>query len=57
MTRIAIGQLLQETNSLNPVLTRREDFEVYGLVSDDAVVERYGDVGELAGFAVAFRFA
>ena len=51
MTRIAIGQLLQETNSLNPVLTRREDFEVYGLVSDDAVVERYGDVGELAGFA------
>ncbi|HCL27630.1 MAG TPA: hypothetical protein DIC52_04230 [Candidatus Latescibacteria bacterium] len=50
MTRIAIGQLLQETNSLNPVLTRREDFESYGLVSGAAVVERYGDVGELAGF-------
>lgn len=49
--RIAIGQLLQETNSLNPVLTRRQDFELYGLVSGAAVVERYGDVGELAGFA------
>jgi len=48
--RIAIGQLLQETNSLNPVLTRRQDFELYGLVSGAAVVEGYGDVGELAGF-------
>ena len=51
VTRIAIGQLLQETNSLNPILTRREDFELYGLVGGDAVVARYGDVGELAGFA------
>jgi microcystin degradation protein MlrC len=49
--RIAIGQLLQETNSLNPVLTRREDFELYGLARGAAVVSRYGEVGELAGFA------
>ncbi len=49
--RIAMGQLLQETNSLNPVLTQRADFELYGLVSGAAVVERYGDVGELAGFS------
>ena len=48
---IAVGQLLQETNSLNPVLTRREDFELYGLVRGADVMERYGDVGELAGFA------
>ena len=50
MKRIAIGQILQETNSLNPVLTQRSDFEAYGLVQRDRVVDGYGDVGELAGF-------
>jgi len=50
-TRIAVGQLLQETNSLNPELTRLTDFETYGLAQGDAVMARYGDVGELSGFA------
>ena len=49
MKRIAIGQVLQETNLLNPVETRREDFADYGLAQGDEVVARYGDVGELAG--------
>ena len=49
--RIAIGQILQETNTLNPVLTQRADFEAYGLVQGERVVDEYGDVGELAGFA------
>ena len=51
MKHIAIGQILQETNTLNPVLTQRADFEAYGLVQGEGVVEEYGDVGELAGFA------
>lgn len=51
MKRIAVGQILQETNTLNPVATTRADFEAYGLVTGSEVVERYGDVGELAGFA------
>ncbi len=50
MKRIAIGQVRQETNSFNPVLTERSHFDDYGLVRGDAVVERYGDVGELSGF-------
>ena len=36
---IAIGQILQETNTLNPVLTQRADFEAYGLVQGEGVVE------------------
>jgi microcystin degradation protein MlrC len=50
MQRIAIGQVRQETNSFNPTLTERSHFEDYGLVTGAGVVERYGDVGELAGF-------
>ena len=42
MKRIAIGQVLQETNLLNPVETRREDFADYGLAQGDEVVARYG---------------
>ena len=51
MKRIAVGQLLQETNSLNPLTTDLDDFEVYGLAQGDEVMDRYGDVCELAGFA------
>ena len=51
MPRIAVGQILQETNSINPVPTVREDFSVYGIAAGAAVMDRYGDVGELAGFA------
>ena len=50
MKRIAIGQVRQETNSFNPVLTERSHFEDYGLVRGADIVERYGDVGELSGF-------
>lgn len=50
MKRIAIGQVRQETNSFNPILTERSDFERYGLVTGSEIVESYGDVGEIAGF-------
>ncbi len=51
MPRIAVGQILQETNSINPVPTVRGDFEVYGIAVGAEIMDRYGDVGELAGFA------
>ena len=51
MKRIAVGQILQETNTLNPHETQGADFEVYGLAHGAEVMGRYGDVGELAGFA------
>lgn len=51
MKRIAVGQFLQETNTLNPVATELADFEAWGLARGPAVMERYGSVGELAGFA------
>ncbi|MEE2658616.1 MAG: M81 family metallopeptidase [Candidatus Latescibacterota bacterium] len=50
MRRIGIGQLLQETNSLNPVITTRDHFEDCGLVSGQRIVDDYRDTGELAGF-------
>jgi len=51
MTRIAVGQILQETNSINPVPTSLADFDIFGLATGDDVMGEYGDVGELAGFA------
>ena len=51
MPRIAVGQILQETNSINPVPTVREDFAVYGIAAGEDAMGGYGDVGELAGFA------
>ncbi len=52
MKRIAVGQILQETNCLNPHTTDWSDFEIYGLAYGKDVMDRYGDVCELAGFAV-----
>jgi microcystin degradation protein MlrC len=52
MKRIAVGQLLQETNTLNPLQTTRRHFEIYGLGRGEEVMGRYGDTEELAGFAV-----
>lgn len=50
MKSIAIGQIRQETNTFNPVHTERSHFEDYGLVQGADIVERYGDVAEIAGF-------
>ena len=52
MKRIAVGQFLQETNTLNPVLTETDAFVACGLARGRAVMEEYGDVGELAGFSL-----
>jgi len=51
MKRIAVGQLSQESNGLNPVPTTRADFEAFGWATGVEVMVRYGAVGELEGFA------
>lgn len=47
--RIGIGQLWQETNTFNPVVTTRADFEQFGVLRGAAVVERMADTNELEG--------
>ncbi len=51
MKRIAVGQIQQETNTLNPILAKRENFEAYGLARGDEIMAHHGDVSELGGFA------
>jgi microcystin degradation protein MlrC len=53
--RIAIGQLWQETNTLNPIVTSRADFEAFGVVRGDALVEQMADMNELGGFIQSLR--
>jgi microcystin degradation protein MlrC len=53
--RIAIGQLWQETNTLNPLPTTRADFEAFGVVHGAELVEHMADVNELGGFIQSLR--
>ncbi len=46
---IAIGQLWQETNTLNPVSTTRDDFEEMGICRREALIEEIADVNEPGG--------
>jgi microcystin degradation protein MlrC len=53
--RVAIGQLWQETNTLNPLPTMRQDFEHFGLLRGAELVERMADTNELGGFIQSLR--
>ncbi|MCE9532535.1 MAG: M81 family metallopeptidase [Planctomycetes bacterium] len=53
--RIAIGQLWQETNTFNPTLTTRQDFEEFGILRGKDLVDRMGDTNELGGFIQSLR--
>src|SRR5262249_25751657 len=55
MMRIAIGQLWQETNTFNPLPTTRHDFEQFGFLRGEAVVERMAETNELGGFIQSLR--
>ena len=48
--RIAIGQLWQETNTLNPLPTTRADFEAFGVSRGSELVRQMRHVNELGGF-------
>src|SRR5215469_14869720 len=53
--RVAVGQLWQETNTLNPLPTTRADFETFGVVRGAALVEAMADTNELGGFIQSLR--
>jgi microcystin degradation protein MlrC len=53
--RIAVGQLWQETNTFNPLATTRRDFEEFGVLRGDELVERMADTNELGGFIQSLR--
>ena len=53
--RIAIGQLWQESNTLNPLATTRADFEAFGIHAGDELVQRFAETNELGGFIQSLR--
>jgi microcystin degradation protein MlrC len=53
--RIAIGQLWQESNTLNPLPTTFADYEAFGVYQGAEIVERFADTNELGGFIQSLR--
>jgi len=53
--RIAIGQLWQETNTLNPLATTRADFEAFGVLRGAELVAQMAETNELGGFIQSLR--
>src|SRR5947208_5439783 len=53
--RVAIGQLWQETNTFNPIPTRRTDFEAFGVMRGQELIERLADTNEPGGFIQSLR--
>ena len=53
--RIGIGQLWQETNTFNPLPTTREDFEQFGVLRGQRIIEQLADTNELGGFIQSLR--
>lgn len=53
--RIALGQLWQETNTLNPLATTRRDFEEFGVVRGAELLARMAATNELGGMIQSLR--
>lgn len=53
--RIAVGQVWQESNSFNPVLTRMREFRNFGYARGKDVLKRFSTVNELGGFVSGFK--
>lgn len=53
--RIAIGQLWQESNTFNPVVTTRQNFEEFGVLRGPELIEKMYDTNELGGFIQSLR--
>src|SRR5215831_9526862 len=53
--RIGVGQLWQETNTFNPLPTKRRDFEDFGVLYGANLVVRMADTNELGGFIQSLR--
>lgn len=48
--RIGIAQLWQETNTFNPLVTTRRDFEEFGVLRGRELLEQLADTNEPGGF-------
>ena len=53
--RIALGQLWQETNTLNPLPTTRASFNQFGVVRGDELLEKMATTNELGGFIQSLK--
>jgi microcystin degradation protein MlrC len=53
--RIALGQLWQETNTFNPLPTTRADFEQFGVLRGQAMIDQMADTNELGAFIQSLR--
>lgn len=53
--RIALGQLWQETNTFNPLPTTRADFEQFGVLRGQEMIEQMADTNELGAFIQSLR--
>jgi microcystin degradation protein MlrC len=53
--RIAIGQLWQESNTLNPLPTTLADFEAFGIYEGGQLIEQFAETNELGGFIQSLR--
>lgn len=53
--RIAIGQLWQESNTLNPLPTTLADFEAFGIYQGNEILSRFAETNELGGFIQSLR--
>lgn len=53
--RIGIAQVWQETNTFNPVPTTQADFEAFGVLRGDELVEQLADTNEPGGFIQSLR--
>lgn len=55
MKRIAIIQVLQESNTFDPALKEMDEFVQFGIGLGDEVISRYGEVDEIGGFLEGLR--
>lgn len=53
--RIAIGQLMQETNTLNPLVTTRRNFDQFGVMRGQEILDKLHDTNEIGGFIQSLR--
>src|SRR4051812_1854036 len=55
MMRIALAQIWQETNTLNPIRTTRQDFEAFGVSRGEEMLRSMATTNELGGFIQSLR--
>ena len=53
--RIALAQIVQESNSFNPKASTLSEFEPFGIAVGHEVVDRFGDSDEAGGFVDSLR--